>query len=118
MVKYNNEETKKLESLAILGEKPASEKEEKFLREVCEYVFQNLEEPGISMSFMYGGTKNCVNLLMMHGGKYRFPRFLARHIENCSKPIYENRPDGNGSTTAVEVARTPRFQMRQVYSKG
>jgi len=118
MVKYNNDDLKKLESLAILGDKPTSEKEEKFLREVCEYQFQNIEEPGISLRFIYGGTKNAVNLLMMHGGKYKFPRFLARHIENCCKPIYENQTDKNGISTAVKVGETPRFQMRQVYSKG
>lgn len=118
MTKYDNENLKKLESLPIIGEKPSSEKEEKFLREVGEYVFQNLEESGVNLPFMYGGAKNHVNLLLMHGATYKFPRFLARHIENCSTPIYDMRPDGVGGMISQEIGRQPRFQMKQVFSKG
>ena len=118
MPKYHNSETKKLESLPILGDQPATEKEEKFLREVSDYIFQNLEESGVSVNFIYGNTKNNVNLKMMHGATYKFPRFLARHIENCSTPIYELRPDGLGGKSMVETGKKPRFQMKQVYSRG
>jgi hypothetical protein len=118
MARYDNDNIKKLESLPILGEKPSSEKEEKFLREINEYIFQNIETPNLSVSFPYGNTKNSVNLMLMHGAKYKMPRFLARHIENASKPIYDMKPDVDGIIRLKETGRQPRFQMRQVYSKG
>lgn len=118
MAKYNNDDIKKLESLPILGDVPISEKEEKFLREVGEYIFQNLENPNLSMTFNYGNTKNYANLMFMHGAKYKLPRFIARHVENCSTPLYAQRPDGSGSMQLTETGRTPRFQMKQVYTRG
>ena len=118
MPKYDNDNLKKLESLPIIGEKPVNEKEEKFLREVNEFIFQNLEETGISMSFIYGNGKNNVSLLLMHGATYKFPRFLARHVENCSTPVYELRPNSTGGKSMVEIGRKPRFQMKQVFSRG
>jgi hypothetical protein len=118
MPKYENDNLKKLESLPIIGEAPSSEKEEKFLREVNEYVFQNLEESGVSLGVTYGNTKNFARLLLIHGAKYRMPRFIARHIENCSKPMYDRKFDNDGSMKMVESGRVPRFQMKQVFSKG
>ena len=42
------ENIEKIQQLPITGKQPENEKEEKFLREVCEYEFNNLEEPGLS----------------------------------------------------------------------
>ncbi len=118
MPTYHNNDLKKLEALPIIGEKPTNEKEEKFLREVNEFIFQNLEQTGVSMSFMYGNAKNLVSLLLMHGATYKFPRFLARHIENCSTPVYELRLNSTGGKSMIETGRKPRFQMKQVYNRG
>lgn len=118
MPTYHNSDIKKLEALPIIGEKPANEKEEKFLREVNEYIFQNLEETGVSLAFSYGDLKNNVSLMLMHGAKYKFPRFLARHIEDVATPIYELRPDNMGGRSPMETGKKPRFQMKQVFSRG
>ena len=103
-------------ALPIVGEQPKSEKEEKYLREICEFEFNNLEEPGLSLRFPYGSTKNKHTFTLFHGGKYKLPRFLARHIESCSTPIWKWRPNGDGGMEKQEIGTKPRFQMRQMFS--
>jgi len=107
---------KKLSDLPIVGGKPENEKEEKWLREFETYEFYNLEEPGISQTISYGNTKNKVSIDLFHGGKYVFPRHLARFIESRSIPIYKYRPDGTGAMIKTHVGENPRFQMRQIMS--
>ena len=75
------------DALPILGKTPKNDKEEKYLREICEFEFANLEEPGLMHSFTYGSTKHKRRFTFLHGGKYHVPRFIARHIESCGKPI-------------------------------
>ena len=106
----------KYKHLPIVGEQPSSKKEEDFLREICEYEFMNLEEPGLSNSFPYGSTKNKEEFTFFHGGKYKLPRFIARHMESCCKPIWKWRPDGTGRMNKQKVGNDPRFQMRQTFS--
>lgn len=108
-------ETKKLEDLPIIGEKPENEREEKYLKEICEYEFQNIKEPGSSISFPYGSTKNYVVFDFKHGQKYKVPRHIARHVEKCSTPIYKWKPDGNGSLEKNITGTDSRFQMRPVF---
>jgi hypothetical protein len=104
-----------LASLPILGPQPKSEKEEKYLREVCEFEFLNLEEPGVYQKFSYGSTKKHKTITLFHGTTYKLPRFIARHLENCATPMYEWKPDGTGRMVKQYVGRKPRFQMRQSY---
>ena len=106
---------KQLAELPIRGKQPESEKEKAFLKEMCEYEFYNLEEAGLSMKFPYGNTRNYHNFIFFHGAKYRLPRFIARHIESCSTPIWEWRPNGTGSMEKKQVGNKPRFRMSQVY---
>lgn len=106
---------KKYINLPIVREQPKSEKEEAFLREVCEYEFMNLEDPGLSILFPYGSAENNTKFKFFHGGKYKLPRFIARHVENCSKPILKWRPDGNGKLNKQQIGTEPRFQMRQTF---
>ena len=101
--------------LPIIGDKPKDEKEEKFLREIRTYEFLNIKEPGIMISFPYGSTKKKHNFQFMHGGKYKVPRFIARHIENCSTPVWKWRPDGTGVMHKERIGTDPRFQMRELY---
>jgi len=111
-----DENIEKIRSLPITGRQPQNEKEEEFLREVVEYEFNNLEEPGLSLKFSLGGTKNKFDFHLFHGGKYRVPRFVARHLEDCSTPIWDWRPDGTGRMDKKLTGRKPRFQMKQTFS--
>lgn len=110
---------KKMEKLPILNLKSPShkitEKEEKYLRELVEYEFMNIEEPGLMQKFTYGNTKNKMTFTFFHGGKYRVPRFIAKHLESKSTPIWKWRPDGSGSLIKELTGRNPRFQMREVF---
>ena len=106
---------KKLQKLPIILKQPESEKEENFLREVCEFEFMNIEEPGLVHRFPYGNAKNNHNFTLFHGGKYKLPRFIAQWVESRTKPIWDWRPDGIGGLTKKLIGQDPRFQMRQVY---
>ena len=104
-----------MQKLPIIGKQPQSEKEENYLREICEYEFYNLEEPGISVTFPYGNAKYQHNFTFFHGGKYQLPRFIARHMESCVIPLWEWRPNGLGGLEKQRIGTKPRFQMRQVF---
>lgn len=110
------ENIEKIKNLPIVGSPPQSVKEEKFLREVCEFEFNNIEEPGLSQQFTVGNTKNKFSFTLLHGGKYHLPRFIARHLENCTTPRWEWKPDGTGRLIKNLVGTTPRFQMKQTFN--
>ena len=76
----------KLAGLPIVGNLPKDEKEEKFLREICEYEFYNLEEPGTPVTFPYGATTHQHTFTFIHGGKYRVPRCIAKGRRNRRGP--------------------------------
>lgn len=95
--------------------KKFNEKEEKYLRELNTYEFMNLEEPGLMHKFSYGTAKNKHTFTFMHGGKYTLPRFIARHVESKSTPIWGWKPDGLGSIEKTLRGRKSRFQLREVY---
>ena len=98
--------------LAVINPKTKSEKEIKFLREMVTCEFSNLSEPGLSINFSYQGKK----FQLFHGGKYRIPRFLQRHVESCSIPIYGWKPDGQGQMAKNRIGSKSDYQMREVYS--
>lgn len=104
-----------LQALPIIGPQPKSEKEEKHLREICEFEFYNLEEPGVTHTFSYGGGSNLHTFNLFHGGKYRLPRFIARHLESCSTPIWDWRPTGTGRMDKKKIGTKPRFRMSVVF---
>jgi len=106
-----------LESLPIVGAQPQNEKEEKYLREVLPYEFYNVEEPGLTHKFPYGSTQNQKTFEFFHGGTYRVPRHVARHVESCTTPLWAWRPDGTGKMIKQKVGEKPRFQMRQQFGK-
>jgi len=95
--------------------KKFSEKEEKWLREMKTYEFSNIEEPGLMHTFSYGCAGNSMKFTFFHGGKYTIPRFLARHVESRSTPIWAWRPDGTGSIRKEQTGQKSRFQMREMY---
>jgi len=110
------ENIERIKNLPITGRQPENEKEEKFLREVCEYEFHNLEEPGLSHKWTMGNTKNNFTFNFFHGGKYRVPRFVARHLEDCTTPIWKWLPDGTGRMDKQLVSQKSRFQMKQTFA--
>lgn len=95
--------------------KKFSEKEEKHLREMLTYEFMNIEEAGLMQKFVYGNASNKHTFIFMHGGKYKVPRFIARHIESRDTPIWGWRPNGSGGMEKILKGRNSRFQMREVY---
>jgi len=113
--KARSTDEKFLKTLPIIGRTPGSDREEEFLREICEFEFYNLEEPGLAIKFPYGSTRNHHNFSFWHGGKYKVPRHVARHLEGCSTPIWDWRPDGTGKMVKQKIGEKPRFQMRQVF---
>jgi len=92
-----------------------TEKEEKWLREAQTYEFMNIEEPGLMQTFSYGTAGNQMKFSFFHGGKYKVPRFIAKHVNSCSTPMWSWRPDGLGSMTKERVGTNSRFQMRELY---
>lgn len=114
-IKKNDLDEKKLADLPIIGAQPSNEKEEKYLREICEFEFYNTEEPGLAIQFPYGKTKKPQIFTFIHGERYRIPRHVARHVENCSTPIYSWKPDGTGKLHKVKTGIKSRFQMRSVF---
>lgn len=115
-VKNDVLEKKKIAELPILGKVPENEAEEKYLREIVEYEFNNIEEPGGSQSFPYGSTKNYMTFSFAHGEKSKVPRHVARHVESCTTPIYTWKPDGSGKMVKTRNGTKSRFQMRPTFS--
>lgn len=111
-----NPDIETMKKLPIVGKLPANDKEEAFLREICEFEFINLKEPGVLHKFTYGSTKNHANFTLLHGERYKLPRFIARHVEGCSTPMWDYRPDGTGKMVKTFIGTDPRFQMRQVFA--
>lgn len=115
MVQNRKITDKELNDLPIVGDQPRSEKEEKFLKEVCEFEFYNLEESGLCLKFPYGNTQKHTDFLFFHGGKYKIPRHVARHVDSRCTPKWEWRPNGKGTMEKQKIGLKPRFQMKQIY---
>ncbi len=117
MIKENTVKKKDFSKLPIGGAQPKSEKEEKYLREIGEYEFLNLNDNGLRIRFPYGSTNTHEIFTFFHGGKYKIPRHLARHVETRTVPNYSWRPNGLGQIVKEQTGTKPRFQMRQTYSE-
>lgn len=114
-----NYDINKVKNLPIIDpdnpSKKFTDKEEKFLRELITCEFMNLEEPGLLQRFTYGNQKNKTTFTFFHGGKYKVPRFIARHIGSRSTPIWGWKPDGYGTMQKVRKGTKSRFQMREIF---
>lgn len=93
-----------------------SEREKKWLEEEIEIEFYNIEEPGLSLKFPYGSTREHKIYTLYHGGKYVLPRKVIQHLESRATPIWKWRPDGTGSMAKELVGTAPRFQCKQTFS--
>lgn len=96
--------------------KPVTDAEKKWLDEEIEVEFQNIEEPGLMLKFAYGTTKNPKTYTLMHGGSYKLPRHVVRHLESRQTPIWAYQPDGTGMMAKKLVGSRPRFNCRQTYA--
>ena len=116
---YSEELQAKFKKLPIISPafvtKRPSEKEEKFLREEGIYEFVNIEQPGLFIKFPYGNAKTKHTFTFMHGGRYKLPRFVARHIDSRATPLWGRKPDGSGIMQKEFKGTNPRFNMREVY---
>lgn len=115
-VRHRKVTEESLQDLPIIGRQPSNKKEEEHLREVCEFEFGNLEEPGLSHRFTYGDAQKNHTFTMYHGEVYRVPRFIARHLESRGTPRYEWRPNGKGGLKKESAGMTPRFRMTQKFN--
>lgn len=104
-----------LTKLPIVGKQPESEREDEYLREIRPYEFYNSEEPGLHHKFPYGNTRNRHTFEFFHSQTYHVPRHVARHLENCTTPIWDWRPDGSGRMIKQKVGEKSRFQMREKF---
>lgn len=113
----NKNSAKKLQKLPIIPapSKKLSEKEETYLRELGNYEFMNLEQPGLMQKFTYGEAGNKHTFVLLHGGKYTVPRFIARFIDSRSTPLWGRKPDGEGRIQKYLKGKNSRFQMREVF---
>ena len=116
-IKHKKRKVEDLQKLPIIGVEPKNEKEEKYLREVCEYEFINSEDAGLSHSFTYGYSNDPHTFTFFHGGRYKLPRFIAMHVESKGKPDYKYLPDGSGVFQKQKVSETPRFRMKQIFGE-
>lgn len=96
--------------------KEVSEKERKWLEEEVEIEFYNLEEPGMMNKFPYGTTKNFKKYTLLHGGRYKLPRKVIKHLESRQTPIWKWMPDGTGAMGKQLIGYKPRFQCRQIFA--
>lgn len=113
---HKSKSPEQLAKLPIIGKQPSNEKEENFLREICEFEFHNVEEPGVCNKFSYGEVGNQHTFTLFDGGKYFLPRFIARHIESRSTPIWKWRPKGDGTMEKQLVTTKSRFTMKQSFN--
>ena len=95
---------------------PVTYREKKWPDEEVDSEFDNIEEPGMINKFPYGGTKNFKVYTLLHGGKYKLPRKVIKHLESRQTPIWKWQPDGLGGMTKKLTGMKPRFQCRQVFA--
>jgi hypothetical protein len=100
----------------VVLKKETSDAEKQWLDEEVEIEFYNMEEPGLMNKFPFGTTKNFKVYTLIHGGKYKLPRKVIKHIESRETPIWKWQPDGTGGLGKKLVGMKPRFQCRQVFA--
>lgn len=105
----------KMQNLPIIGDQPRNEKEEKWLREIVEYEFDNSEDPGLKLKFVYGSTKQNEVIEIWPGVATKLPRFIARYVESRGYPMYKYSPDGSGAMVPTYIGKQGRFRMREVF---
>jgi len=90
-------------------------REQEWLDEEVSIEFSNLEEPGLMVKFPYGSTKKPKVYPLFHGGRYKLPRRVVKHIESRQTPIWKYMPGGDGRMAKTLQSYKSRFQCREVF---
>ena len=90
-------------------------REQEWLDEEVSIEFSNLEEPGLMIKFPYGSTKKSKVYTLFHGGRYKLPRRVVKHIESRQTPIWKYMPGGDGRMAKTLQSYKSRFQCREVF---
>lgn len=110
------EEDKRMNRAAVMVEETPKDELDgnSWLKETEKVEFINTENPGLSMKFVYGSTKNPQRYILFHGGVYDLPKKVIKHIESCGTPRYQWTPDGTGNMGKRYEGFNPRFTLRRV----
>ena len=90
--------------------------EHEWLSETVTIQFYNIEEPGASGFFCYGGCRSPKTIELDHGEIRELTRGDVRYIESRQTPMYEYKALGNGKRVKTNTGWRPRFQCRQINS--
>jgi hypothetical protein len=83
--------------------------------EEIEVEFYNLENPGLTIKFAYGSTKNKKIYTLFHGGKYKLPRSVVKHISTRQMPLWNYTSDGTGRLRKNLLGYKSRFECRTAW---
>lgn len=111
----DKQKLERIQKLPIINEPPRNEKEEKWLREIVEYEFENKQDPGLKLKFTYGTTKQHEQIEIWCNEPTPLPRFIARYLQSKGNSIYKYQPDGRGNMIPQFQGRDSRFVLREVY---
>lgn len=123
MSKVLDKEIDKLnEKLATNGAETIQEAVEKIEKiatkpqdEEIEVEFYNLENPGLTIKFAFGSTRNKKVYTLFHGGKYKLPRSVVKHISSRQVPLWNYKSDGTGRLMKNLLGYKSRFECRQAW---
>ena len=86
-----------------------------YLGQEIEVEFNNLENPGLTLEFTYGTTKNFKRYVLLDGAKVKLPEKVVQHLESCGTPLYGYAPDGLGKMVKRRLSTKRRFSCRRIY---
>jgi hypothetical protein len=89
--------------------------EKKPVDEEVDIEFFNLENPGLYIKFVFGDTRKKKSYTLFHGGKYKLPRSVIKHLSTRQMPIWNYISDGTGHMQKNLMAYRSRFECRQVW---
>ncbi len=92
------------------------DRKKKWLAEVLNVEFFNLEEPGVALKFVFGSARKPETFTLIHGGKYNLRREITQHVESRQTPIWGYKPNGEGQMEKTLKGYKSRFQCRQLFA--
>lgn len=96
-------------------QKDKKDRKKEWLKEEIHFEFFNLEEPGVPITFSFGPADNVKKYMLLHGGKYTYPRDVIQHLESRQVPIWGYKPNGSGQMVKNLEGHKSRFQCRQLF---
>lgn len=83
--------------------------------EEIEIEFYNIENPGLTIKFAFGSTRNKKIYTLFHGGKYKLPRSVVKHISTRQMPMWNYTSDGTGRLRKNLLGYKSRFECRTAW---